>query len=95
MEKIGAGIKLELSDDMGDLLLGKLSQEYTTDPDLRDILANAFLDKTKIDCYSEQQLLLITSVVYSERFQLLGEIKHQVLIGPFRVKCKWQILIGL
>ena len=93
MGEIG-DINLELNDDLGDLLLGKLSQEYTTDPDLCDILANTVLDSTKMDRYKEQHLLLITSVVYIEKFELHGEMKHQVLISHFRVKCRWQVLKG-
>ena len=68
------------SDDQGVLKLGNLSQNYISDPDLRAILANADLDANKMRDFEDQELLLATSVIYSERFVLRGKRKHQVLI---------------
>jgi len=73
-----AGFTLKLDDDLGDLLLGKLSQEHISDPDLCDILANTALDPNKMNRLKNQKLLLITSVIYSERFEVQGERKHKV-----------------
>ncbi|XP_068744477.1 uncharacterized protein [Montipora capricornis] len=66
-------ITLTIDDNLGDLQLGKVSQEYILDPDLRDILTSFDLDTKKMSCLQDQELLLVTSVVYSERFEL--EIK--------------------
>ena len=74
-----AGVTVRLSDNQGVLTLGKLSQKYTDDPDLRGILANAELDASKMKPFAEcDKLLLITSVIYSEKFELEGERMHQV-----------------
>lgn len=73
------GGMIKLNDDKGVLALGKLSQKYIDDPDLRGILANAELDANKMKAFAEcDKLLLITSVIYSEKFQLKGERMHQV-----------------
>ena len=69
----------ELSDDMGVLELGKLSQKYIDGPDLRGILENAELDADKMKSFAEcDKLLLITCVIYSEQFELKGKRMHQV-----------------
>ena len=66
-------------DDKGVLELGILSQKYIDDPDLRGILANTGMDATKMKPFAEcDKLLLITSVIYSEKFELKGERKQQV-----------------
>ena len=78
-----------MNDDKGVLELGILSQKYIDDPDLRGILANAKLDANKMKSFSEcDQLLLITSVIYSEKFELKGERIHTVkphFISVYRV----------
>ena len=68
------------SDDQGVLNLGNLSQNYISDPDLRAVLANAELDAKKMKDFEDQELLLATSVIYSEKFILRGKRKQQVLI---------------
>ena len=74
-----AGGTIKLENDQGVLVLGKLSQKYIDDPDIRDILANAELDASQMDNFEEgDKLLLITSVIYSEKFELKGERMHQV-----------------
>ena len=74
-----AGGMIKLRDDKGVLTLGKLSQKYIDDPDLRGILANAELDANKMKSFAESdKLLVITSVIYSETFDLKGERMHQV-----------------
>ena len=68
---VGGGLKTNY--DKGILALGKLSQKYIDDPDLRGILANAELDADKMKSFAEcDELLLITSVIYSETFDLNG-----------------------
>ena len=66
-------------EDLGDLRLGKLSQKYVTDPDIRGLLADTALDAKKMEPYNQDELLLITSVIYSEKFELTGVRKQEVL----------------
>ena len=74
-----AGGTVRLCYNQGVLALGKLSQKYIDDPDLRGILANAELDANKMKPFAEcDKLLLITSVIYSEKFELKGERMHEV-----------------
>ena len=68
-----ADIKLIADDNLGDLLLGSVRQEYILDPDLRGLLSIAVLDADKMIAYQDHELLLITSVVYSEKFEVVGE----------------------
>ncbi|XP_068744474.1 uncharacterized protein [Montipora capricornis] len=70
-------ITLTIDDNLGDLQLGKVSQEYISDPDLREILRSFDLDTNKMSCLQDQELLLVTSVVYSERFEVQGNRKHE------------------
>lgn len=70
---------MEVDDEMGQLLLGKLRKEYISDQALRDIVANTVLDINKMKRLEDEQLLLITSVIYSERCELQGERKQQVI----------------
>lgn len=64
--------KLQISDELGFLVLGKVDQEYISDTELREILATAELDGDKVAAFKGRQLRLITSVVYSSRFQHKG-----------------------
>ena len=64
------------NDDRGILQLGKLSQEYISDPDLRVVLANTDLDSNKMRDLEDEELLLATSVIYSDKFVLKGGRKH-------------------
>ena len=77
------GAIVVLSANQGVLTLGNLTQKYIIDdPDLRGILANAELDANKMKAFAEcDKLLLITSVIYSEKFELNGERMHQVKRG--------------
>ena len=70
--------KIRISEELGFLVLGKVDQEYICDVDLRDILANAELNSDKVIAFKEQKLRLITSVVYSSKFQHKGIIKEEV-----------------
>ena len=65
-------------EENGDLGLGKLSQKYVTDPDIRGLLADTALDVKKMEPYNQDELLLITSVIYSEKFELTGVRKQEV-----------------
>ena len=48
------------------------------DPNLRIILSCAVLDADKMIPYQDQELFLITSVVYSEKFEVVGKRKQEV-----------------
>ena len=71
-------IKLMADDKLGDLQLGRIGQKYLSDPDLRRILSCAVLDADRMMPYQDQELLLITSVVYSEKFEVAGKRKREV-----------------
>ena len=73
-----AAVELLTSEHPGDLELGKLTEEYFLDPDLRGILSAAELDPDKMRPLESQHLLLVTDVVYSTKFALTGNRKHQV-----------------
>ena len=75
--ELGKG-KVVSIDDLGYLELGKVSQEYITDPDLRDILVQTALDYNKVNSFEDSKLLLITSVVYSEKLEVHGFVEEQV-----------------
>lgn len=68
---------IKISGDQGVLKLGRLSQKYIDDPDLRGILANTPLDHNKMKGFKSDELFLITSVISSEKFQLEGERKQE------------------
>ena len=67
------------NDDRGVLQLGKLSQKYISDQDLRVVLANTDLDAIKMKGLEDEELLLITSVIYSDKFVVKGKRMRQVL----------------
>ncbi|XP_068744475.1 uncharacterized protein [Montipora capricornis] len=70
-------ISLTIDDNLGDLQLGKVSQEYISDSDLRKILTRFDLDTNMMSCLQGHELRLVTSVVYSERFEIQGNRKHE------------------
>ena len=74
-------VSLTIDDNLGDLQLGKVSQEYISDPDLRKILTSFDLDTNKMNHLQDQELLLVTSVVYSERFEVQGNRQQDVIIA--------------
>ena len=73
---VNAGIRMKK--DLGFLHLGKIDQEYIQDPELREILEKTVLDGNKTGEFEDQELRLITSVVYSQRFELKGNRKKEV-----------------
>ena len=77
-----ASASIKISEDLGFLDLGRIDQDYINDPDLREILADTKLDPNKAEVFEDKKLLLITSVVYSERFEIKGKIKSEVNL-PF------------
>ena len=71
-------IKRTADDNLGDLQLGRVRQEYIIDPDLRVILSCTVLDADKMIPYHDQELFLITSVVYSKKFEVVGKRNPEV-----------------
>ena len=69
---------ITISEDLGSLVLGRIDQEYIRDPDLREILAKTDIDKEKTGVFEGQQLSLIISVIFSERFEVKGKRRKKV-----------------
>ena len=69
---------VKISFDLGELELGKLDEEYFNDPDLDIILQETELDNGKMKRFEDEELRLIYSVIYSERFQLKGKRQRKV-----------------
>ena len=73
-------VTVKLHEDLGDIRLGKLSQHYVTDPDIRSLLAKTDLDANKMKPYENEELLLITSVIYSDKLEVTGERIDEVTL---------------
>ncbi|CAH3035236.1 unnamed protein product, partial [Porites lobata] len=73
-----ASANIKISEDLGFLDLGRIDQDYIKDPDLREILANTKLDINKAEVFEDKKLRLITSVIYSERFEIKGNRKSEM-----------------
>lgn len=71
---------VKIADDLVELDLGKLDREHFKEPDLRDLLAKTALDANRMEVLEDQQLHLIYSVIYSERFILKAKHKQKVFI---------------
>ena len=69
---------VKISFELGELELGKLDEDYFYDPDLDIILQETELDKGKLKRFEDEELRLIYSVIYSERFQLKGKRQSKV-----------------
>ena len=74
------------NDNRGILRLGKLSQKYISDPDLRNILANTDLDANKMRDLEGEELLLATSVIYSDKFVLTGKREQHSQVLNLKIK---------
>ncbi|XP_067038685.1 uncharacterized protein [Acropora muricata] len=75
-----AGITVIADDNLGSILLGRVREEYILDPDLRGILSIAVLNADKMIPYQDHELFLVTSVVYSEKFVVVGEREQKMLL---------------
>ena len=78
-------IKLTADDNLGDLQLGRVRQEYILDPDLREILSWAVLDADKMIVYKDRELFIMTSVIYSEKFEVVGKRMQEVCTLSFSI----------
>ena len=73
-------VTIKLHKDLENLELGKLSRKYIIDPDICSLLVETVLDVFKMEAYKDDELRLITSVIYSEKFELTGRRKREVFI---------------
>jgi len=73
-----ANFEIKINEDLGSLELGGIDEEYILDPDLREVLAKTELDINKTGVFEDQELRLITSVIYSQRFVVKGSRKNEV-----------------
>ncbi|CAH3025299.1 unnamed protein product [Porites evermanni] len=90
---VNAGIRMKK--DLGFLHLGKIDQEYIQDPDLREILEKTVLDSNKTRVFEDQELRLITSVIYSQCFAVKGNRKKEVEVdGGFNLSTIFAQLKG-
>lgn len=96
LESLDAGgLELKLTDILGDLELGKLTEEYYVDVDLRELLSHAVLDPDKMTPLEGHHLRLVTAVMYSAKFFLRGNRKHQATIsGDVHTPSKLAWLLG-
>ncbi|XP_067035744.1 uncharacterized protein [Acropora muricata] len=85
-------VQLTAADHLRVLLLGKLREEYIKDPDLRGILSDTVLDAEKMTPYQDQELFLITSVVYSEKFEVVGERKQELEVKARVQPLEWYLV---
>lgn len=69
---------LTADDNLGDLQLGRVREEYILDPDLRGILSCTVLDADKMIVYEDRELFLTTSVVYSENVEVVRKRIQEV-----------------
>ncbi|XP_020614212.1 uncharacterized protein LOC110052423 isoform X1 [Orbicella faveolata] len=69
--------KIKVADDLGELELGNLDQEYIKDPDLRELLDMTDLDVKKMESLEDRKLRLVFSVINSEKFVLKGKREHE------------------
>ena len=88
-------VTVKLHADWGDIRLGKLNQQYITDLDIRGLLAKTILDTNKMEPYEDDKLLLITSVIYSDKFELTGERVDEVTLFIFHLFIYLFILVFL
>ncbi|CAH3026264.1 unnamed protein product [Porites evermanni] len=88
---VNAGIRM--TKDLGFLHLGKIDQEYIQDPDLREILQKTVLDSNKTGVFEDQQLRLITSVIYSQCFAV-SKKKEVEVDGGFNLSTLFAQLKG-
>ena len=72
------GAKIKTNEELGQLELGKMDQEYITDPDLLRILADTELDRNLMKELEGCKLRLITKVIYSERLEVKAEREREV-----------------
>ena len=81
-------VNVKITDDLEELELGKLDQEYIKDPDLRELLHMAALDVERMESLEDLKLRLVYSVIFSEKFVLKGKREHEVFISV--VNCEYQ-----
>ena len=64
-------VTVKLHKDLGDIHLGRLTQQYITYPDIRHLLEQTVLDRTKMpEPFEDDKQLLITSVISSDKLEV-------------------------
>lgn len=64
-------VTVKLHKDLGDMHLGRLTNQYITDPDIRHLLKQTVLDTKKMpEPFEDDKLLLITSVISSDKLEV-------------------------
>ena len=69
---------VKINEELGQLELGKMDQEYITDRDVRRILADTELDRNLMKELEGCKLRLITKVIYSESLEVKAEREREV-----------------
>ncbi|XP_031548935.1 uncharacterized protein LOC116286533 [Actinia tenebrosa] len=93
-----AKIECETNCNMGDMELGNIDEIYYEDTDLRSLLENAILSNKKLSPYSKQKMYIVTGVVYSSMFKVIGKRETSFGInGQIAFKSKlggWMTRVG-
>lgn len=89
---VGATIKI--NENLGELDLGKIDEEYIMGPDMNAILAKTVLDGDQMESIRDKSLYLIHTVIYSERFELKGNRRQEIEVDA-KVKIPNQLLAKL
>lgn len=95
--KASEGVSVECTSNcnLGDLELGMMDEEYYEDTDLRDILDSGRLCKDKMAPYLKHKLYIVTSVVYSSMFKIVGKRESRFdLSGRVNLKTKFGGWVG-
>ncbi|KXJ15761.1 hypothetical protein AC249_AIPGENE8653 [Exaiptasia diaphana] len=95
--KATEGVSLECTSNcnLGDLELGMMDEEYYEDTDLREILQSGLLCKDKMEPYLKHKLYIVTSVVYSSMFRIVGKRESSFdLSGRVNLKTKFGGWVG-
>ena len=78
-----ARIGLTADGNLVDFQLGRVGQKCILDPDLRGILSRVVLNADKMISYQDQDLFLITSVVYNEKFEVVVKVADKRNVRHF------------
>lgn len=93
-----AKLECQANCNMGDMKLGTIDEIYYEDTDLRSLLDSAVLCSEKMSYYSKHKMYIVTGVVYSSMFKIIGKRETTFGInGQIALKSKlggWMARIG-
>lgn len=93
-----AKIECQTNCSMGDMELGTIDEVYYEDTDLRALLENAVLGNEKMSPYANHKMYIVTGVVYSSMFKIIGKRESSFGInGQIAFKSKlggWMTRVG-